>query len=391
MTDALINAMINATRLVTGPGEHHLHVPDLTDHERAMVNCCFDEGFVSSIGTMITRFEDQIKTYTGARHAVAMASGTAALHIALITAGVKPGDEVLLPALTFAATGNAVLYTGAIPHFIESHAQGFGVDIGALRTYLKTISRRNDHGENINIQTGRVIRALVPVHIFGHLSQPEALRSLADEYGIALVEDAAEALGSWSNTTHAGLFGHVGILSFNGNKTITTGGGGCLITMDDEVACLARHLSTTAKQPHPYDYYHDQLGYNYRMNNLNAALGVAQLDRLETFLSQKKCLRDAYAASFAEVEGLRLYIHEGDTNSNYWLQTVVLNEADIDKRNAILDGLHANGLFMRPIWRLISTLPAFAGCPSMPLDTATTLAHSVINLPSSSALGRSEN
>ena len=388
MTDALINTIIKATRVVTGPGEHNLHVPDLTDYEREMVSRCFDEGFVSSMGEMIPLFEDQIKNYTGAQHAVAMASGTAALHIALVTVGVKPEDEVLVPALTFVATGHAILYTGATPHFIESHPHGFGLDIEALRAHLEKISRINDNGECINTQTGRVIRALVPVHIFGHLNQPEALRSLANDFGLIMVEDAAEALGSWSSGTHAGLFGHAGILSFNGNKTITTGGGGCLITMDDKIAKLARHLSTTAKQPHRYDYYHDQIGYNYRMNNLNAGLGVAQMDRLDALLEDKKRLRNSYAASFDGIEGLRFYTHDDDTTSNYWLQTLLLDKTDLDKRNAILDNLHDNGLFMRPIWRLLNTLPAFSGCPSMTLNTAQILTHCIINLPSSSALGR---
>mgnify|MGYP001371523525 FL=1 len=267
--------IIDATRSVTGDGEHHLHIPDLTDQDRNSVSSCFDEGFVSSVGSKISQFEQKLEDYTGAKHAIAVSSGTAALHVALIAAGIGPNDEVLVPALTFVATGNAILYCGAVPHFVESKEAGFGIDTILLQEYLDEIVDFNDIGEAVNKTTGRVIRALMVVHIFGHMTEVRVLKALALKFNLLLIEDAAEALGSWEDNIHAGLLGNVGALSFNGNKIITTGGGGCVLTNCDAIAVRARHVSTTAKLPHPYDYYHDQVGYNYRMPNLNAALGLS--------------------------------------------------------------------------------------------------------------------
>ena len=379
--------IITATRMVTGDGEHGLHIPDLNDDDRNLVSSCFDEGFVSSAGVKITQFEQHIEKYTGAKHAIAMSTGTAALHIALITAGVKTGDEVLVPALTFVASGNSILHANAIPHFVESHVDGFGIDPLALATHLAETTYQNDQGETVNKATGNVIRALMVVHIFGHIAAIDALKSIAKQFNLRLIEDAAEALGSWANGIHAGLHGNLGVLSFNGNKTITTGGGGCILTNDDDLAVHARHISTTAKVAHPYDYYHDQLGYNYRMPNLNAALGVSQMQRLEQLLAAKIIIRDAYADTFENVEDYKFYQHGGDNISNYWLQAIVLNEDDVNLRNHVLEAAQLDGLFMRPIWRLLSTLPTFAGCPSMQLSTATALANRTINIPSSCYLG----
>lgn len=384
----IIKAIIDATRSVTGPGEHHLHIPDLTHAEKAMVGDCIDDGFVSSVGPMIPEFEDRIKGFTGADHAVAMSSGTAAIHIALLAAGIKPGDEVLVPALTFVATGNAILYTGAVPHFVESTPDGFGIDPAALTDYLSRISSINDAGELINTLTGRVIRCLLPVHIFGHIGAIETLSSIARQHNLMMVEDAAEALGSFSGGTHAGLHGDAGIISFNGNKLITTGGGGCLITNNASLAETARHLSTTAKKPHAFDYFHDQLGFNYRMNNLNAALGVAQMGRLDGLLKEKISLLDAYRQAFSGIDGASIYVHGRDEVSNYWLQALVLDKADYDYRDTIITAAHENGLLMRPIWRLLSHLPAFADCPRMDMPQAEALVQRIINLPSSSHLGR---
>ena len=259
--------IIDATRSVTGDGEHQLHIPDLTDQDRNSVSSCFDEGFVSSVGSKISQFEQKLEDYTGAKHAIAVSSGTAALHVALIAAGIGPNDEVLVPALTFVATGNAILYCGAVPHFVESKEAGFGIDTILLQEYLDEIVDFNDIGEAVNKTTGRVIRALMVVHIFGHMTEVRVLKALALKFNLLLIEDAAEALGSWEDNIHAGLLGNVGALSFNGNKIITTGGGGCVLTNCDAIAVRARHVSTTAKLPHPYDYYHDQVGYNYFMNS----------------------------------------------------------------------------------------------------------------------------
>lgn len=384
----LSKKVIDAVRSVTGDGEHHLHIPDLNDDDRALVSSCFDEGFVSSIGQKISQFESQLAQYTGAKHAIAMSSGTAALHMALLAAGVKPNDEVLLPALTFAASGHAILYCGAKPHFVESRENGFAINPDALHDYLDGIITFNDNGDAINKNTRQIVRAMMVVHIFGHIGDIDALKSIASKFNILLIEDAAEALGSWSGGIHAGLNGLVGTLSFNGNKTITSGGGGCVLTNDDDIAHLAKHLSTTAKTPHPYDYYHDQLGYNYRMPNLNAALGLSQMLRLPQFLDEKITLRDAYQHQFADLDECQFYIHSSQQLSNYWLQAIVLKDDDLNRRNQILEEAHNNGLFMRPIWRLLSDLPAFQDCPSMELPIATSLVNRTINLPSSCYLGR---
>lgn len=381
-------SIIEATRSVTGDGEHQLHIPDLTDQDRDSVSSCFDEGFVSSVGSKISQFERKLEDYTGAKHAIAVSSGTAALHIALIAAGIRSDDEVLVPALTFVATGNAILYCGAVPHFIESKEAGFGIDPILLNEYLDVVVDFNDRGEAVNKTTGRVIRAIMAVHIFGHISDIKSLKNLALKYNLSLIEDAAEALGSWEDKIHAGLHGEVGTLSFNGNKIITTGGGGCILTNCDEIAFQARHVSTTAKVPHPYDYYHDQVGYNYRMPNLNAALGLSQMRRLEMFLCEKMQLCIAYKNAFAGIEGCYHYTHTETSTSNYWLQTIVLEEDNIEVRNHVIEQAHQHGLYMRPIWKPLNSLPAFATSPSMKLDGAQSLINRSINIPSSCYLGR---
>lgn len=385
---SLSNQIITAVRSVAGDGEHHLHIPDLNDSDRNSVGSCFDEGFVSSNGQKTSEFERRLAEFTGAKHAIVVSSGTAALHIALITAGIKADDEVLVPALTFAASGNAILYCGAWPHFIESCKNGFSVDPEALEEHLDDIVVFNDNGDAVNKTTGRVIRALMVVHIFGHIGNIDALKDVALKFNMILVEDAAEALGSWSANIHAGLHGKVGALSFNGNKIITTGGGGCLLTNDESLAARARHISATAKVQHPYDYFHDQLGFNYRMPNLNAALGISQMRRIEQFLKEKTILRDAYKSAFSEVDDCAFYIHEEDSISNYWLQSIILNRGDLDQRNKVIEDAQKNGLLMRPLWRLLSSLPAFSACPSMETPTARSLLSKVINIPSSCYLGR---
>lgn len=380
--------IITAIRSVTGDGEHFLHVPDLNDDDRSSVASCFDEGFVSSVGQKIVEFEQQIAAYTGAKHVIAVSSGTAALHIALITAGIKVGDEVLVPALTFAASGNAIHYCGALAHFVESSTNGFGIDPDALEEYLGRIVSFNDMGVAVNKTNGRIIRAIMVVHVFGHIGDIDALKGVASRFNITLVEDAAEALGSWSGPTHAGLHGKVGTLSFNGNKIITTGGGGCLITNDEDSAKLARHISTTAKTHHPYDYYHDQIGFNYRMPNLNAALGVSQMNRITQFLQEKITLRNAYQEAFSKIEVCNFYTHDDRSISNYWLQALTLFEGELYRRNEIIETLHTQGLFVRPIWRLLNSLPAFKGCSSMDTPIANSLVNRTINIPSSCYLGR---
>jgi len=316
---------------------------------------------------------------------VAVVNGTAALHVALLLAGVQPEDEVLIPALTFVATANAVRYCAATPHFIDSEDRTLGVDADALRAYLERIADRTA-GQCINRQTGRVIRALVPMHTFGHPVDIEALLAVASDYGIALVEDAAEALGSTCHGRGAGTFGQFGTLSFNGNKTITTGGGGAILTDDPALAKRAKHLTTTAKLPHRWAFEHDEVGYNYRLPNINAALGCAQLEQLPALLAAKRRLFAAYAEAFAGLPGVRLLAEPAGCESNYWLQALILDADQAEQRDAVLAATNDAGLMTRPIWTLMHHLKPFRDCPSAPLPVAESLARRVINIPSSAHL-----
>ena len=286
---SLADQIVNALRLSIGPGPAVLHEPSFYGNEWTYVKQCLDSTFVSSVGKFVDRFERNLETFTGARHAVAVVNGTAALHIALLLAGVKPEDEVLVPALTFIGTANAVTYCQAHPHFVDSEESTLGVDPVKLRDYLsnQTYQRAN---QCVNRVTGRVIRALVPMHTFGHPVDLEGLLSVSHDFNVVLVEDAAESLGSYYFGRHTGTFGLLGILSFNGNKTITTGGGGAILTNSTELAQRAKHLTTTAKLPHAWDYVHDEVGYNYRLPNINAALGCAQLEQLSDLILAKRQL-----------------------------------------------------------------------------------------------------
>lgn len=390
MTSPPLNLeIVEAIRRVTGPGPVALHEPRFNGNEWSYLKECLDSTFVSSVGKFVDRFESDLAAYTGARHAVAVVNGTAALHVALKLAGVCPGDEVLLPALTFVATANAVAYCDAIPHFVDSAEDTLGVDPQALRAYLaRTAEIRG--GQCVNRATGRVIRALVPMHTFGHPVDIDGVMALAHDFRLALVEDAAESLGSTVGGRHTGTFGLLGTLSFNGNKTITTGGGGAILTNDTEIAKHAKHLTTTAKVPHRWAYLHDEVGYNYRLPNLNAALGCAQLEQLPAFIAAKRSLYGRYKEALAGVPAVRLVAEPKGCTSNYWLQTLLLDKAVADQRDAILDATNNAGLMTRPAWTLMHSLPAYEACPRMDLPVAESLERRVINIPSSASLGLEE-
>jgi aminotransferase in exopolysaccharide biosynthesis len=337
------------------------------------------------VGRYVDRFESELAAYTGARHVVAVVNGTAALQVALRLAGVKPDDEVLIPSLTFVATANAVTYCGATPHFVDSAENTLGVDPDELREYLRrTADIRNE--QCLNRETGRVIRALVPMHTFGHPADIDGLLAVARDFKLALVEDAAESLGSTYHGQHTGTFGLLGTLSFNGNKTITTGGGGAILTNDAELARHARHLTTTAKVPHRWEYMHDEVGYNYRLPNINAALGCAQLEQLPAYLLAKRRLFERYRLAFKEVPLATIFSEPGGCQSNYWLQTLVLDESVPDQRDAVLSATNEKGLMTRPVWTLMHKLPPYRECPRMPLAAAESLERRLINLPSSAHL-----
>jgi perosamine synthetase len=377
--------VVAAVRSVVGFRPAVLHEPRFAGNEWSYLKECLDSTFVSSVGKFVDRFEAELAAYTGAKYAVAVVNGTAALHVALRLADVQPGDEVLIPALTFIATANAVSYCGAIPHFADSEERTLGLDSCALRDYLSSISEIRD-GQCVNRMSGRIIRAVVPMHAFGHPVDIDGMLSIARDFHLALVEDAAESLGSTIQGRHTGTFGLMGTLSFNGNKTITTGGGGAIITNDASLAKRAKHLTTTAKVPHRWEYQHDEIGFNYRMPNINAALGCAQLEQLADFLIAKRKLFDRYKVEFAKVPNTRIMSEPEGCRSNYWLQCLLLDNSVASARDSILAATNDVGLMTRPTWTLMHRLRPYAGCPKMALPVAESLECRLINLPSSSQL-----
>ena len=382
----LPQSIVLAIKSVVGDGPLALHEPRFHGNEWSYLKECLDSTFVSSVGKFVDRFEDDLANYTGAKRAVAVVNGTAALHVALLLAGVRAGEEVLLPALTFIATANAVTYCHATPHFVDSKELSLGMDAVALREYLSTIAEIRNN-QCINRSTGRVIRAMVPMHTFGHPVDIDALLGIAHDFHLQLIEDAAESLGSTVGGQHTGTFGLMGTLSFNGNKTITTGGGGAILTNDVELGRRAKHITTTAKLPHRWKFVHDEVGFNYRLPNLNAALGCAQLEQLPGFLRDKRRLFEQYQLAFANVSGAHLVAEPAGCSSNYWLQTLLLDTSHAEQRDVVLAATNDAGLMTRPIWALMNRLPMYANAPSAPLPVAGSLERRIINIPSSSGLG----
>lgn len=356
-----------------------LHEPTFNEKELEYVTDCVKTGWVSSVGAYVTRFEEDLAKFVGVKRAVAVVNGTAALHIALKVAGLEADDEVLMPSLTFIATANAVSYCGAIPHFVDVHEDTLGIDPFKLDGYLADIAEIRN-GELYNKQTNRRIKALVPMHTFGHAVHLDELVALAEKYYLVLVEDAAESLGTYYKGKHTGSFGKVNAISFNGNKIITTGGGGAILTDDEALADYAKHLTTTAKVPHKWEYVHDEIGYNYRMPNINAALGCAQLEKMKEFLEQKKQLTARYEKLIVDLEGLRLFKQPANSDSNYWLQTFILGHSI--NRDDVLAFLNENGVMSRPIWQPMHELEMFKACPMMDLAVTEMLKKRIVNIPS---------
>lgn len=356
-----------------------LHEPTFNDKEVEYVTDCVKSGWVSSVGAYVNRFEEDLAKFVGVKRAVAVVNGTAALHIALKVAGVKAEDEVLMPSLTFIATANAVSYLGAVPHFIDVSFKTLGVDADKLKIYLEQIGKLQNN-QLYNRETGRRISALVPMHTFGHTADVEGLLKVCEMYNLTLVEDAAESLGSYYNGKHTGSFGKVSAMSFNGNKIMTTGGGGAILTNDDAIADYAKHLTTTAKVPHRWKYEHDEIGFNYRMPNLNAALGCAQLEKMPMFIQQKRELTKQYEQWLVNLDGVHLFKEPANTRSNYWLQTIILDERL--NRDEVLDFLNEQGVMSRPIWTPMHQLTMYQNCPRSDLSVTEQLNRSVINIPS---------
>lgn len=377
-------AVVDRIREAVGPVAEPvaLHQPWLHGREWDLVKDCLDSGWVSSVGAYVGRFEEALSASLDGAHVVAVVNGTAALHVCLRLVGVLPGDEVIIPALTFVATANAVAYCGAVPHFADVDERSLGLDPQKLDQYLRQIGRR-ENGNLRNAVTGRRISAVVPMHTFGHPVDMDPLLRVAQEWGLAVVEDAAESLGSTYKGKPTGIFGTVSAISFNGNKIVTTGAGGAIVTNDKELAARARHLTTTAKQAHPWAFMHDEVGFNYRLANLNAALGVAQLELLPEHVARKRLLAQRYIDAFSDLGGASLFRERDFARSNYWLNCLVLDQPDIALRDSILRLTNAAGIMTRPVWEPLHRLTPYREGPAMDLSTSESLAQRIVNLPSS--------
>ena len=356
-----------------------LHEPRFIGNEKKYLNECIDSTFVSSVGKFVDKFEQVIADYTGAKYAVATVNGTSALHVSLILAGVQKDDEVITQPLTFVATCNAISYCGATPIFVDVDRETLGMSPDVLKKFLEENAEIKDC-KCMNKVSGRTIKACVPMHTFGHACRVDEIKDVCDAYHLALVEDAAESLGSCYKGKHTGTFGKLGAMSFNGNKIITAGGGGCIITDDEALAKKAKYITTTAKVPHKWEYTHDVIGYNYRMPNLNAALLVAQLEKLDGFLRSKRDLSRAYKVFF-ESSNMMFLTEPEDSSSNYWLNAVILK--DKAERDLFLEETNAKGVMTRPIWTLMNKLEMFKDAQCGVLDNALWLEDRVVNIPSS--------
>lgn len=356
-----------------------LHEPRFIGNEKEYLNECIDSTFVSSVGKFVDRFEVMVAEYTGAKYAVATVNGTAALHIALKVSGVQSGDEVITQPLTFIATCNALSYIGAHPVFVDVDKDTLGLSPEKLEQFLKN-NTETSNGVCINKLTKRKIKAVVPMHTFGLPINMSDLQEVCNKYNLPIVEDSAESLGSFFDGKHTGTFGLLGTLSFNGNKTITTGGGGMIITNDQQLAKTAKHITTTAKIPHSWDYEHDMVAYNYRLPNLNSALGCAQMEQLPDFITNKRNLALDYHNFFKEMP--QKFITEPKNSlANYWLNAIILK--DIDERNSFLKETNENRVMTRPIWKLMNNLPMFKSAQKANLDNAMWLEDRIVNIPSS--------
>ena len=356
-----------------------LHAPTFLGNEKEYLNKCIDTTFVSYVGEFVTSFEKKIAEYTGAKFAVAMSSGTAALHLSLILAGTKPGDEIITQPLTFVATVNAIKHAQASPIFVDIDSDNLGMSPKALKTFLEA-NATVKNGACINKFTGKPIRAIIPVHIYGHPCKIDQIIEIANEYSIKVIEDAAEALGSTYKKKSAGTFGNIGVLSFNGNKIITSGGGGMILTDNEELANKAKHLSTTAKKPHPFEFYHDKVGYNYRLTNLNAAVGLAQLEKIDEIIDNKRQTAEQYKAFFANSD-FKFMDEPANSKSNFWLNTILAPNEKL--RTDFLEYSNKNGIMTRPAWRLMNKLSIFKDYQKADLSNAFSVEKRLINLPSS--------
>ena len=378
-----VDRICNNVRKVMGQpdGPLPLHIPTFSKNAETYALKCVTTGWVSSVGQYVDQFEEMLASYTAVERAVAVVNGTSALHIALLLCGVQPKDEVLLPSLTFVATANAVSYCHATPNFIDVSTATLGVDATKLEQYLEEHFELRD-GVCHNLKTDNPVRALIGMHAFGHPFDVAQVKKVCGRYNLKLIEDAAESIGSFYHGKHTGGLADVGIVSFNGNKTITTGGGGAILLNDASLGDHAKHLTTTGKVPHPYRYVHDVIAYNYRMPNINAALGVSQLEDLEELVATKRDIAARYIDVFSDESDFQILAEPKECRSNYWLNALVLDKPLADQQDAIIKGFHERQIYVRPIWEPLHNLSMFKNCPRMDLSNTLDLASRVINLPS---------
>ena len=380
-----INQFIKILRKVCNRRELNLHEPFFSGNETKYLEECVSTNFVSSVGIFVSKFEKMLSKLTGAKHVIATVNGTSALHLSLLCLGIGFKDEVLLPALTFVGSANSIRYCNATPHFCDISEDDLNLDLDKLRDHLKFTAEKH-HVHSINKYTNNRIAAIMPVHVYGQPVDMETLLSIASEYKLTILEDAAESLGSFLNKKHTGTFGEIGCLSFNGNKIVTTGGGGAILTDDDMLAKQIRHMSTTAKIAHPWELSHDEIGYNYRMPNINAALGCAQLELFSNLLENKRNLHMKYKKELDGIPWLRLISENKESISNYWLNTVILKNNEDCFQKRLIETCHKEKIFLRPSWKPLHLLPMFQSFPKSELNTASFLQKKIVNLPSSAFL-----
>lgn len=374
--------ILKAIQKVTNKQKLNLHEPFFFGKEKKYLKHCIETTFVSSKGEYVKKFEAALSKYINAKNIILLNSGTSALHIALLLMGVKSGDEVILPSMTFVATANAVKYCNANPHFVDSEEESLGIDPIALNNWLnKIVMKKGKY--SFNKMTNKRISAIVPMHTFGHPCKMDELKIISKKFNMRIIEDSAEALGSFYKGKHAGTIGDIGTLSFNGNKTITTGAGGAIITNNDRVALQVRHIISTAKQNHAYEYIHDKIGYNYRMPNLNASIGLAQFENINKIINSKRKLFQKYNKLFSNIHEIDLFKEPRYCKSNYWLQTIILKKQNMKLRNDILKLTNKKNIMTRPVWKLLHKLQPFKNCQRSPLPKALSLEKRIINIPSS--------
>jgi aminotransferase in exopolysaccharide biosynthesis len=357
-----------------------LHCPEFLGNEKKYLTECIDTKYVSYVGHFVVDMENKIKEIVGIKYAVAMVNGTAALHMLLLSLGIRPGDEIITQSLSFAATAAAIVHADGIPVFVDVEPETLGMSPDSLGNFLLENAEVVNNEKCINKKTGRQIRAVIPMHTFGHPTRIDKIKEICDKYALMMIEDAAESLGSFYQGKHTGTFGKAAILSFNGNKLVTTGGGGMVITDDESIANRIRYLSTTAKRPHRWEFYHDEVGYNLRMPSLNAAVGLAQLEYFDTILSNKRETAVLYKDFFDSL-GVKFITEPIDAKSNYWLNATLFD--DRSERDAFLEYSNDNGVQTRPAWTLLHKLPPYRNCQHAETPNAEYIEDRLVNIPSS--------